>query len=95
MLMYCLALILFSMIFRMIFNSTKTIGVLMPLVVIVSIVLSPVFIDLTGLRAVQRLVPSFYYLMGIYDRHYIVQMAVYCLCEVAVLEVLYRLRLIK
>ena len=93
--LYCLALIFFSMIIRMIFNSTKTIGVIMPLFVIVSIVLSPVFIDLTGLRAVQRLVPSFYYLMSTYDRHYLVSMAVYCLCEVAVLEVLYRIRLIR
>ena len=93
--LYCLALILFSMIFRMIFNSTKTIGVLMPLVVIMSIVLSHVFVDLSGLRAVQRLVPSFYYLMSIYDSHYSVQMAVYCLCEIAVLEVLYRVRQIK
>ncbi|MCR5722424.1 MAG: ABC transporter permease [Lachnospiraceae bacterium] len=89
--LYCLALILFSMIVRMIFNSTKTIGVIMPLIVIVSIVLSPVFVDLTGLRAVERLVPSFYYLMSTYDRHYIPQAAIYCLCEAAVLEVLYRI----
>ena len=95
MVLYCLALVLFSMIFRMIFNSTKTIGVIMPLVVIVSIVLSPVFIDLSGLRAVQRLIPSFYYLMSIYDGHYMSQMAVYCLCEVAILEVIYRIRQIK
>ncbi|MBR5896210.1 MAG: ABC transporter permease [Lachnospiraceae bacterium] len=89
--LYCLALILFSMIVRMVFNSTKTIGVIMPLVVIVSIVLSPVFVDLTGLRAVERLLPSFYYLMSTYDRHYIPQMALYCLCEAAVLEGLYRI----
>ena len=92
---YCLALILFSMIVRMIFNSTKTLGVVMPLVVIVSIVLSPVFVDLKGLRVAQMLVPTFYYLMGIYDRHYLLQMIVYCLCEVAVLEVLYRVKRIR
>lgn len=92
---YCLALILFSMIVRMIFNSTKTLGVVMPLVVIVSMVLSPVFVDLKGLRAVQRLVPSFYYLMGIYDRYYLWQMLIYCLCEVVILEILYRIRQIR
>ena len=95
MILYCLAVILFSMIFKMIFNSTKTIGVIMPLVVIMSIVLSPVFIDITGLRAVERLVPSFYYLMSTYDRHYTWQMVAYCLGETVILELLYRIRQIR
>ena len=92
---YCVALILFSMIVRMIFGSVKTMGVVMPLVVIMSIVLSPVFIDIKGLRAVQSLVPSFYYLMSTYDSYWLVRMCLYCLCEVVVLEVIYRIKQIK
>ncbi len=92
---YSLALILFSMIVRMIFGSIKTMGVVMPLVVIMSIVLSPVFIDIKGFRAVQAFVPSFYYLMGTYDSYWVVRMCVYCLCEVVMLEVIYRIKRIK
>ena len=92
---YSLALILFSMIVRMIFGSIKTMGVVMPLVLIMSIVLSPVFIDIKGFRVVQAFVPSFYYLMGTYDSYWVVRMCVYCLCEVVMLEVIYRIKRIK
>ena len=95
MVVYCVALILFSMIVRMVFGSVKTMGVVMPLAVIVSIVLSPVFIDIKGFRAAQVFVPSFYYLMSTYDSYWLIRMCVYCLCEVLVLEVLYRIKRIK
>lgn len=85
---YDVAVILLSMIIRMIFSNIKTIGVIMPLAVIASIILSPVFIDMKSMRAIQIFVPSFHYLMSTHSSRYTGFMVVYCVAEILILEIL-------
>ncbi len=87
-LIYDLAVILFSMIIRMIFPNIKTLGVIMPLAVIASVVLSPVFLDMKSMRAIQVFVPSFHYLMSTHNSRYTGFMLIYCLAEILILEIL-------
>lgn len=92
---YCVAIILFAMIVRMIVGSVRVMGLVMPPVVIMSLVLSPIFVDMRGLRAMQAVIPSFYYLMSTHDSSYLVRMAFFCLCETVILEVIYRIKSLK
>lgn len=87
-LIYDFMIILFSMILRTIFPRIKTIGVVMPLVVILSILLSPVFIDFKSLRVIETFVPSFHYLMSTHSIRYTYFMLIYCVVEIVILEVL-------
>ena len=86
--LYDLALILFSMIIRKLLGRIKTIGVSMPIIVMMFILLSPVLIDLKNMRPIQKLVPTFHYLTGVHSDRSLLNLAIYCVVELLVLEVM-------
>ncbi len=86
-LMYDYSLIIFSVLVRNIFVRVKTIGVVMPLIVILSLLLSPIFIDLKSMRPIQIFIPSFHYLMSIHNDRSIYNLMMYCFFETILLEI--------
>ena len=76
-LIYELAVILFSMALREIFGSIKNLGVITPVLLIVSAILSPVFIDIKEARAIEKCCPVFHYLSSIHDFYYIKTLLIY------------------
>ena len=86
--LYDLALILFSMIIRKLLGRIKNIGVSMPIIVMMFILLSPVLIDLKNMRPIQKLVPTFHYLTGVHSDRSLLNLAIYCVVELLVLEVM-------
>lgn len=68
----------------LIFQRMETIGVLIPFMILIMAVASPIFIDLRNLGAVRAFLPSYFYLRAIYQREYILHLAVYAICGVFV-----------
>lgn len=87
-LLYDFSLILFSIIANEVFRKIKSLGVFLPLMVIISLILSPIFINLKMMIGVQRFIPSYYYLMSTYDSRYTISMITYCFVEIVILEVI-------
>lgn len=75
--LYCLATIFFSMAIRIIGAGKKFLGMLTPVLIILSTLLSPVFVDLKELRQIQKCCPAFHYLSSIHDSYYIVTLLIY------------------
>ena len=86
--LYDLALIFFSMIIRKLLGRIKNIGVSMPIIVMMFILLSPMLIDLKNMRPIQKLVPTFHYLTGVHSDRSLLNLAIYCVVELLVLEVM-------
>lgn len=76
-LVYSLCCAAFSMVLRRLCGSVKLLGMLLPLVIVASLVVCPVFFDLGVLRKVQYLLPPTYYINGIYNTAYLGWAAVY------------------
>lgn len=66
-LLFGLGCIGFSMVLRLICRSLRTLGIVLPLVVVAMIVICPVFYDLGRLRAFQYLFPPTYFVTGAYN----------------------------
>lgn len=75
--LYVLATIFFSMAIRIIGASKKFLGMLTPVLIILSTILSPVFVDLKELRQIQKCCPAFHYLSSIHDSYYLVTLLIY------------------
>lgn len=76
-LLYDLAIIFFSMLLRIIGSGKKFLGMITPVLIILSALLSPVFIDLKELRPIQKCCPAFHYLSSIHDSYYIGTLFIY------------------
>ncbi len=75
--LYELATIFFSMALRLIGPGKKFLGMLTPVLIILSTLLSPVFVDLKQLRQIQKCCPAFHYLSSIHDSYYLVTLLIY------------------
>ena len=75
--LYVLATIFFSMALRIIGSGKKFLGMLTPALIILSTLLSPVFVDLKSLRQIQKSCPAFHYLSSIHDTYYMVSLLIY------------------
>ncbi|SFO21004.1 ABC-2 type transport system permease protein [Pseudobutyrivibrio sp. UC1225] len=75
--LYVLATIFFSMALRIIGSGKKFLGMLTPALIILSTLLSPVFVDLKSLRQIQKCCPAFHYLSSIHDTYYMVSLLIY------------------
>ena len=75
--LYCLVTIFFSMILRIIRPDKKFLGMLTPVLIILSTLLSPIFVDLKELRQIQKYCPAFHYLSSSHDYYYLVTLFVY------------------
>lgn len=74
---YVFNIIFLAMLFRMIFRSVRNLGILTPALIMMTMVLSPVFIDIKELRPIQRFCPAFHYLSSLHDHYYLVTLGVY------------------
>ncbi len=62
---------------REIIRSIKGIGIITPIIIMASALLSPVFIDFKEGRSLQRFCPTFHYLYSIHDLYYLKNLLVY------------------
>ena len=76
-LMYSLCCSLFAMALRQLFPSVNLLGTALPLVIVASLVVCPVFFDLGSMRQLQYLLPPTYYINAAYDSRYLLSMAGY------------------
>lgn len=85
--LYSLCCSVFAMALRRICGSSKALGTILPLVIVLVLVICPIFFDLGALRQLQLLLPPTYYINAIYDSRYLLYMAGYtaALAGIAVL----------
>ena len=69
---------LFSMVLRRIFRGIRALGVLTPLLIVITLCACPVFLDLAPLRTLGLLLPPTYFIRGAYDTVYIFYMTCHC-----------------
>lgn len=76
-LMYSLCCGVFAMALRQLFGSLRSLGTLLPLLMVMSLVICPVFFDLGMLRQAQFALPPTYYINAVYNSRYLLYMAGY------------------
>ena len=76
-LMYCLCCSVFAMALRQFFGSLKSMGTILPLMMVATLVICPVFFDLGPLRRAQYALPPTYYINAVYNPRYLLYMAGY------------------
>ncbi len=74
---YDFALICLANILREIVGTIKGLGIIMPLLIMASALLSPVFVDFKESRILQNLCPTFHYLNSINDAYYLKTLIVF------------------
>ena len=87
MLMYIVAVTGFCTLFSLLFRSYGTLGALIPGILIISLVLSPIFFNFKILPIVRHMLPTYYYLQSVYNTSYLLNtffyiIATYTLCFV-------------
>ena len=70
-LLYDVTVIALASILREIIKSIKGLGIVTPILIMASAILSPVFIDFKEGRFLQKFCPTFHYLYCIHDRYYV------------------------
>ncbi len=75
--LYSLCCSLFAMAIRQLCGSVHLLGTALPLVIVASLVVCPVFFDLGAMRQMQLLLPPTYYINAAYDSRYLLYMAGY------------------
>lgn len=76
-LVYSLCCGVFAMALRQLFDSQKLLGAILPLVIVTSLVICPVFLDLGAMRSLQYLLPPTYYINATYNPSALLYMALY------------------
>lgn len=76
-LLYSLCCSVFAMTLAQIFGSVKSLATLLPLILVASLVICPVFFDLGFMRRAQYVLPPTYYINAIYNTQYLLDMALY------------------
>ncbi len=74
---------LFSMVLRRIFRSMQALGILTPLLIVVTLCVCPVFLDLAPLRTLALLLPPTYFIRGAFDAVFIGYMVCHCAISAA------------
>lgn len=86
--MYSLCCSVFSMAMRQLLCSVRGLGTVLPLIIVASLVICPVFFDVGELRHAQYALPPTYYINAVYDHRYLVYMAAYTLLAAALVWLL-------
>ena len=89
---YVVILTLFAMFVRLLLDSEMAVGVFTPVMITVSAIFSPVFVDLRSYKVIQNVVPPFHYLKSVFDPYYFRGGAVFVICIFTVSVGLYFLR---
>ncbi len=75
---YILMCSLFCSIFTKICKTVKNLGVLLPIIMLVSFLFSPIFFTIE-IKPINYLLPPFYYLNAIHNTKFFLWMGVYCM----------------
>lgn len=75
--MYSLCCSAFSMALRQICGSLRSLGTILPIIIVLTFAICPVFFDLGVLRRLQFLLPPTYYINAVYNSRYLLYMAGY------------------
>lgn len=81
--LYVVALIILSNIVRLLCRSIKNIGIMIPLFAILSLVFSPVFMDVK-FGPVNLCLPTYFYLKGVHNNSYVIGMVIYIVAAFAI-----------
>ena len=85
--LYSLCCSVFAMALRQLLGSVNLLGTSLPLVIVASLLICPVFFDLGAMRQLQYLLPPTYYINAIYDGRYLIYLVGYT-CLFAVIAIL-------
>ncbi len=89
-LMFVPAVTAFCMLVGVITRKTSRTGQIIPFLMIIALVISPIFFNLSSLRVIQSLLPTYYYLYAVYNPIYILYMALYSVVTFTVVYLLNR-----
>ncbi len=78
----------FCLVIRVILKKLEIFGALLPLIVIVLLALSPVFLDFNGAFSITRLLPTYYYINAVYNDAFILPLAIYGVSALAIYAIL-------
>lgn len=76
-LLYELSVICISMLLRVFLKNIKNLGILTPALIIMTCLMSPVFLDFKQVRMIQNYCPAFHYLSSIHDIYYLKILLIY------------------
>lgn len=76
-LLYSLCCSAFAMAMRQVFSSLRTLGTMLPLILVVSMVVCPVFFDIGTMRQIQYTLPPTYYINSVFNSRYLLYMLAY------------------
>ena len=92
MLLYVIITMGFCLVVRLLLWDIRVIGASLPVIVIASVALCPVFFRIVSIPAVQNLLPTYHYLTAIYDANALLRMLIYAVIVYPLAYLLYRLR---
>lgn len=78
MLLYIAMVTGFALVLCAVFRSPGKLGAIVPGLMIASLALSPIFFDITALKPISMLLPTYYYLYSVYDAGYYLYALIYC-----------------
>lgn len=81
-LLYSLCCSTFAMTLRQLFGSLRSLGTMLPLIIVISLIICPVFFDLGAIRQVQYIFPPTYYINAIYNIRYLLYMPIYIVATI-------------
>lgn len=91
MLLFTLMMASFGNILRKICRSIRTLGAVIPVMIIIMVSLSQIFFEVNFFRPIQILLPTYYYLTVVHNSSFIWKMLVYCLTAILLDGVTYLL----
>ena len=89
---YDFTLICLASILREIIRSVKGLGLITPILIIASALLSPVFIDIKAGRTFQKLCPTFHYLYSIHDDYYLKTLMLFGIALLIIWNLIHKIR---
>ncbi len=89
---YDFTLICLTNILRGIIGTVKGLGLITPILIIASALLSPVFIDIKVGRTFQKLCPTFHYLYSIHDDYYLKTLMLFGMVLLIIWNLIHKLR---
>lgn len=89
---YDFTLICLASILREIVGSIKGLGIITPILIMASALLSPVFIDIKAGRTFQKICPTFHYLYSIHDDYYLKTLMLFGIALLIIWNIIHKIR---
>ena len=83
MILFVIAVTGFCLCLSVCFSSARALGAAVPVFIIVTMVLSPIFFNIQVLKPIRLMLPTHYYLYAVHDASYIPGFAIYIVCVYA------------